>query len=224
LRECYSAFAPAQNPKCEAPPLAPNAAVAHIYRVRFIRKAETLRTAEADIIMIPGLGDSGPGHWQSRWQAKLPSAHRIVVEDWERPDRARWVGAIQDAVARAQKPVVCIAHGLGAVALAHAAQLLPLGKVRGAVLVTPMSETAITRIAEIERNFTPLPRDPLPFPSLFVASRSDPYSDYETSEDLASAWGSKLTDAGNSGSIDDASGHGPWPEGLMSFASFLKNL
>jgi predicted alpha/beta hydrolase family esterase len=64
----------------------------------------------------------------------------------------------------------------------------------------------------------------LPFASVLVASRDDPYSPYEASEELARLWGSKLLDAGAAGHIDADSGHGPWPEGLMSFAGFLKGL
>jgi uncharacterized protein len=34
----------------------------------------------------------------------------------------------------------------------------------------------------------------------------------------------ELIDAGFSGYINSESGHGPWPEGLMHFAAFLKML
>jgi predicted alpha/beta hydrolase family esterase len=33
-----------------------------------------------------------------------------------------------------------------------------------------------------------------------------------------------LSDAGESGHINIASGHGPWPEGLLQFGQFLKKL
>ena len=76
----------------------------------------------------------------------------------------------------------------------------------------------------LARDAAPLPRDPLPFPALFIASRSDPYHDYEASEELAYAWGARIADAGHAGHINAESGHGPWPEGLMTFAGFLKRL
>ncbi len=135
-----------------------------------------------------------------------------------------WTGAIVSAVAGAGKPVVCVAHSLGVVALAHAAARLPAGKVRGALLVAPLSEQAIDRLPDIGAGFAPVPRGPLPFPSLLVASRSDPYSDYEALDEIALAWGARLVDAGHSGHINAESGHGPWPEGLMSFAGFLRGL
>ena len=136
----------------------------------------------------------------------------------------RWIEAITTAATSAQKPIVFVAHSLGAVALAHAAPLLDAGKVKGALLVTPPSESAIALIPHVDPAFVPFPNAPLPFSSLFVASRTDPYADYEASEALARAWGARLVDAGASGHLNDESGHGPWPEGLMSFAGFLRSL
>jgi predicted alpha/beta hydrolase family esterase len=68
------------------------------------------------------------------------------------------------------------------------------------------------------------PRDPLPFPSLLVGSRNDPHASYAAVEDLAFAWGAAMLDAGEAGHINTESGHGPWPEGLMSLAHFLSRL
>ena len=65
---------------------------------------------------------------------------------------------------------------------------------------------------------------PLPFPSMTVASRNDPFSAYEVTEDIAAAWGSLLLDAGEAGHINSDSGYGPWPEGSIAFARFLSRL
>lgn len=188
------------------------------------REDHPLRTSDADILIIPGLGGGGPDHWYARWEARLSTARRILPDDPARPDLEQWRSAIAGAVATARRPVVFIAHSLGALAVAHAARSLPAGAAKGAMLVAPPSEEAIARVAEIEAGFAPIPRDPLPFPSWLVASRSDPWSDFAASEDLALAWGARLLDAGDSGHINDNSGHGPWPEGLMSFAGFMKSL
>ena len=72
--------------------------------------------------------------------------------------------------------------------------------------------------------YTPVPRDPLPFPSLVAASKTDPYASQEAAADLANAWGAMLVDAGDCGHINDESGHGPWPEGLMTFTVFIHRL
>ena len=99
-------------------------------------------------------------------------------------------------MALAERPVVLIAHSLGVVAVAHAAPALPPDHVRGAFLVAPPDVESPDRVPAIVRPFAPLPRDPLPFPSLLVASRTDPHCAYERAEEIACAWGSALIDAG----------------------------
>lgn len=182
-----------------------------------------MRTSEADILVIPGLGGSGPEHWQSRWEAKLPTARRIEQKDWDRPQLEDWRGRIVAEAEAAEKPVILVAHSLGAVAVAHAAAELK-GKVRGAFLVAPPSPRMMASLAPIDPAFAAVPMTPLPFPAVLVASRDDSYSDYGEAEDLARAWGAEFSDAGASGHINADSGHGPWPEGLMRFAGFLRKL
>lgn len=183
-----------------------------------------MRTAECDIIIVPGYGNSGPDHWQSRWQRKLSTAQRAEQDDWNAPVRDVWVERLVQTVERCRRPVVLVAHSLGVVAVSHAAPMLPETAIRGAFLVAPADVDEADLIPDVERAFAPIPRDPLPFPSLLVASRSDPYCVYSRAEDLSYAWGSALIDAGEAGHINTESGYGPWPEGLMRFAGFLKRL
>lgn len=180
-----------------------------------------MRTADADILIIPGFGNSGDEHWQSRWQSRLPTAMRVHQPDWHKADRTQWVGAISDAVAQSTKPVILVAHSIGVAAIAHAAHQFEK-PVAGAFLVGLSDWNREELLPGVAHDFAPLPREPFPFPSWLIASRNDPYCDYEVAADLANAWGSKLIDAGESGHINVESGHGPWPEGLMSFASFMK--
>lgn len=183
-----------------------------------------MRTSDADILIVPGLYGSGLDHWQTRWQQKLRTARRVEQRDWNNPTREEWSGAIRDAVLAAERPVILIAHSLGVHAIAHAAKEIPASKVAAAFLVAPPSEEVLRRLHTVDNGFHDVPRDPLPFPSLLVSSRNDPYSTHAESEDLAYAWGSAFTDAGEAGHINPDSGHGPWPEGLMSFAGFLSKL
>ncbi|HJR23337.1 MAG TPA: alpha/beta hydrolase, partial [Dongiaceae bacterium] len=39
----------------------------------------------APVLIITGLGGSGPEHWQSLWQARLPDARRVEQADWDKP-------------------------------------------------------------------------------------------------------------------------------------------
>lgn len=181
-----------------------------------------MRTADADILIVPGHTNSGPDHWQTRWETKLPTARRVDLGDWDAPRRDKWVDTLATAVASCARPVILIAHSLGVVTVAHAAPLMPAGVVRGAFLVGLPDVEDEARIPAIERPFAPIPRDPLPFPAVLVASRTDPHCAYERAEDFSYSWGAALSDAGDAGHINTASGHGPWPEGLMRFAGFLK--
>jgi predicted alpha/beta hydrolase family esterase len=72
--------------------------------------------------------------------------------------------------------------------------------------------------------FGPYPRDPLPFPSIVVASRNDTFCDFQVADDMAASWGSLFIDAGERGHINAESGQGPWPEGLMVFSKFIAHL
>lgn len=189
---------------------------------------KAMKASEADILFIPGYGNSGPDHWQTRWQSKLASARRVEQASWHAPEREDWVRSITDAINAATKPVVLVAHSLGIAPALHA---LPKckGKVAGAFLVAPpnlLQPGQLPPGLEPDRlnAFGPYPREPLPFPSITVASRDDPYGSFDHAGDIANAWGSLLIDAGNSGHVNVESGHGPWPEGTMVFAQFLSRL
>lgn len=182
-----------------------------------------MKLADVDLLMVPGFGGSGPDHWQSRWQTKLTSARRVEQADWFGTERDRWVAALVAEVERSTRPVVIIAHSVGAVVVAHAAPLLQ-GKVIGAFLVAPSDWERPNLIPGVEHDFAPIPRALLPFPSVVVASRNDPYCDFERATEFAAAWGAELADAGNSGHINVDSEHGPWPEGTVRFATFLASL
>ena len=61
--------------------------------------------------------------------------------------------------------------------------------------------------------FEPTPLSPLPFPSIVVASRDDPWIDIDRAHSLAVSWGSHFVDAGEQGHLNAASGIGWWSEG-----------
>ncbi|KAA0970744.1 serine hydrolase family protein [Aureimonas fodinaquatilis] len=182
-----------------------------------------MRASETDIIIIPGYMGASENHWQSRWESKLSTARRVQQAEWTKPVREDWVHEVADAVNQAQKPVVLVAHSLG---VAIAVQALPLFKrpIAGAFFVAPPDVADPDIRPKHLMTFGPYPRDLLPFPSIVVASRNDGYSKFEAAEDIAAAWGSLFIDAGEVGHINAESGHGPWPEGLLTFGKFLSQL
>ncbi|MCJ7993082.1 serine hydrolase family protein [Rhizobium cremeum] len=182
-----------------------------------------MKASDADILIIPGYTNSGPDHWQSRWQAKLSTARRVEQAEWSKPVREDWVARVVEEVEKSTRPVVLVAHSLGVPTAVHAVPRIG-NKVAGAFFVAPPDVANPAIRPKHLMTFGPYPRDPLPFPSITVASRNDPFGAFEHADDIAGAWGSLLIDAGESGHINSDSGHGPWPEGTMVFAQFLSRL
>lgn len=182
-----------------------------------------MKAKDADILIIPGYTNSGSDHWQSRWEQKLSTARRVEQAEWSKPVRDDWVRRVAQAVNEAERPVVLVAHSLG---VATAIQAIPefAKPVAGAFFVAPPDVANGTIRPKHLMTFGPYPRDPLPFPSMTIASRNDPFCAFEVAEDIAAAWGSVFLDAGNAGHLNADSGHGPWPEGSMTFARFMAKL
>jgi uncharacterized protein len=185
-----------------------------------------MKSSETDILALPSLGPLSPEHWLARLEHRLSSARLVPVA--EHADLPVAIRQVRAAVLAAHRPVVFVAHGVGAVLVAHVMaelqqQAQPHG-VRGAFLVAAPSAAWLATQSSIHRGYADVPRAPLPFPSLLVASSDDAQASLEDAADMAMAWGSQLVEAGPAGSIDAASGHGPWPEGIMRFAGFLSRL
>lgn len=178
------------------------------------------------ILTVPGLDGSGPDHWQSHWEHALPDCRRVDMRDWSQPDRAAWIERIDEAIHSGPGPVVLVAHSLGCLAVAWWTRLRWTAgarhKLLGAMLVAPpcADESAYGRLAP----FHPLPRDRLPFPSIVVASRNDPYASFADSAELAEAWGSQLVDAGEAGHLNAQAGLGLWERGVGLLESLLASV
>lgn len=182
-----------------------------------------MKAKDAEILIIPGYTNSGPAHWQSRWESRLSTARRVEQADWVKPVREEWTAAIAEAVNSAERPVVLVAHSLGVTAAVQATKDFRK-PVAGAFFVAPPDVANPEIRPRHLRTFGPYPREPLPFPSITVASRNDPFCAFATAEDIAAAWGSLFIDAGEAGHINADSGYGPWPEGSLVFARFLSRL
>ena len=172
------------------------------------------------ILIIPGYGNSGPGHWQSLWEVNLHDAKRVQMPNWDFPHRADWVEALDTAIREAGQvlPPVLVAHSLGCVAVAHWARRYQR-PVHGALLVAPV-DVELPDILEAVRDFAPIPMFGLPFPSHVVASTNDPLASIQRSREIALAWDSQFTEVGLAGHLNAASGYGEWPRG----EAFLQDL
>lgn len=178
------------------------------------------------ILTVPGWTNSGPDHWQTHWEGGNPDYCRVAQRDWDSPDPAEWIRALEGAVSDAQSPVVLVAHSLGCIAIARwiaSASSTNRLKMAGAFLVAPCDVDQSDAAAPL-RQWRPVPSTPLPFPSLLIASQSDEYLTFARAQALAAAWGSELVDAGDAGHLNSASGFGPWPEGHRWFVAFIDDI
>ena len=170
------------------------------------------------VLMVPGLWDSGPEHWQSRWEADEPTWCRVQQENWDRPRCPEWVQTLDEAVQSAGVPVVIAAHSLGCVAVGHWARRGR--RIQGALLVAP-ADVEAPSCPDGPEGFAPIPLAPLPFPSIVVASSDDPYVSLPRARFFADAWGSAFVEMGPLGHINAESGIGRWEKGRRLLSSLL---
>jgi len=164
------------------------------------------------VLLLPGWQNSGPGHWQSRWEQQH-GYRRVDQHDWMRPLRGDWSIQLEEAVLAAPSPVVLVAHSLGCILTAWwAAHSRHTARVRGALLVAP-PEIAREDLREQIPGWTPVARAALPFRSVLVASSDDPYGSLAHAAALAADWGSSFYNLGPRGHINAESALGDWPEG-----------
>jgi predicted alpha/beta hydrolase family esterase len=174
------------------------------------------------VLIVPGLGGSGPDHWQTRWETLYPRHVRVVQRDWDRPDRQRWLAALGAALDGAGEPAFLVAHSLGCALVVHAATQPFAARVRAAFLVAPADVDSRSCTPPETRVFAPLPRARLPFPATVVASETDPYMTLDRARGFAADWGAELVDAGPRGHLNADSGLGDWPAGRAIFESLAR--
>jgi predicted alpha/beta hydrolase family esterase len=173
------------------------------------------------LFVLPGLGGSGPAHWQTAWETSEPACTRVEQRDWDRPQLDEWLRAVEAALSGADEPVVLVAHSLACVLVAHGAGRPGWGRVAGALLVAPADVESPAHTPPETHGFAPIPRRALPFPATVIASRNDPYVALERARHLAGAWGATFVDAGALGHINAASELGDWPEGRRLLVELL---
>ena len=175
--------------------------------------------------LLPGYANSGPGHWQTRWEALEASFARVAMPDWDHPVRATWCATLDRAVADEPRGPICLAaHSLGCLTVAQWALRLAssaqLGKIAGALLVAP-PDPAGPAFPRDAHGYDEIALEPLPFPSIVVASSDDPYGTLAFAERCAMGWGSRFIDIGPRGHINAESGLGDWEEGRRWLASLV---
>lgn len=170
-------------------------------------------------LIVPGLGNSGPEHWQTYFQNSGDNFHRIEQHNWDTPTCEEWIEAIEKKVSEFDlSTIVLIGHSLGCSTIAHWAAKYKR-QIKGALLVAP-SDLEAPEYTFPTKGFTPIPLDKIHFKTIVVASSDDMWVSLDRAIFFADNWGSEFINIGNAGHINVASGHTNWDEGM----SILKTL
>ncbi len=171
-------------------------------------------------LIIPGINNSGENHWQSIWEKTYTTEFiRVQQKDWDQPDKKSWVQTIDRYIRHSNEPVILVAHSLGCIATLHWANEYFSHKVAGALLVAPADVEKSTK--SCMKDFAPVPRSALSFPTIVVASMNDPHAEIFKLAEWAEGWEADFVNIGEEGHINASSGLGNWEQGL-EILGFLK--
>jgi predicted alpha/beta hydrolase family esterase len=170
-------------------------------------------------LIVPGLGNSGPEHWQTYFQNSGDNFYRIQQQEWDAPTCEDWITTIDQKVSELDlSTVVLVGHSLGCSTIVHWAKKYKR-LIKGALLVAP-SDLEAPHYTFPATGFAPIPLDKINFKTIVVASSDDVWVSLERAQLFAISWGSEFINIGNAGHINAASGHTNWDEGM----SILKTL
>jgi predicted alpha/beta hydrolase family esterase len=163
------------------------------------------RSDSPRLLIVPGLHDSGPAHWQSWLQSLHRDAVRVQQLDWSQPDLDRWAARIGLALEQAGAgPFVAAAHSFGCLALARHLAHTPDTPIVAALLVAPADPA---RFGVAHR----LGSHALARSTTVVTSDTDPWMSAAEARRWARTWGSHVVSLGDAGHINVQSGFGPLP-------------
>ncbi|MES2664344.1 MAG: alpha/beta hydrolase [Pseudomonadota bacterium] len=178
---------------------------------------------QSTTLIVPGYQGSGPDHWQTWLESKIPNSRRIQNINWEVPELEVWKHQLCREI-DACSSVWIIAHSFGCLVSVCAA-IEKSDKILGTILVAP---------ADPDRFFdcglclshphltaptisSSLPKNLLPGMNLVIASENDPWINLNKAKKFAHRWGANFLHLNNAGHINSDSGYGPFPKLLERF-------
>ena len=178
-----------------------------------------------DVLIIPGWDDSGPDHWQTHWERAFPNMRRVQQDDWRKAVFEEWALRLSEAVVRCRKPVLLVAHSLGtSLVMRWAEEAGGSGTIAGAFLVAPTDQDLFDESDSSVRGFGPMLTEPLPFPSMVLASQNDEFVSLERARFFAESWESSFVNLGALGHVGSEARLGLWPQGLVWLGQFMASL
>lgn len=171
------------------------------------------------VLVLAGINNSGPTHWQTLWEEKYPNFSRLEHRDWDHPICSEWVADIENAVRVLGPNTVLVAHSLACLSVAHWAAK-STHPIKAAMLVS-VPDPSGAAFPNEATGFGNVPNHRFNFPSIVVASTNDPFGSVDYMNECAIAWGSRFFKLGAYGHINSSSGLGDWIEGYNIFLSLV---
>lgn len=159
------------------------------------------------VLVVPGMHNSGPGHWQTRWQRLHPNFERVEQANWDVPDLDAWSERLGAALRRSARPSIIVAHSFGCLTTVHRAGT-EADNIAGVLLVAPADPQKFGVVEKVQGVR-------LQMPSFLVGSTNDPWMSGERAAYWARCWNSDFFNAGPLGHINAESGLGDWRFGLF---------
>jgi predicted alpha/beta hydrolase family esterase len=163
------------------------------------------------VLLIPGISNSGPDHWQTLWEERYPDVRRVHQHDWERPVCAEWLGRLDEAIQRLDEAPIIVAHSLGCLLVAHWA--MRSDRAVHGVLLVAVPDPQGSNFPREATGFTPVPTTLRGRRATIVSSTDDPYTNPEFVKRCITQWSAGHVALGAEGHINASSGLGDWPQG-----------
>lgn len=176
------------------------------------------------LLIIPGLGDSGEKHWQSFWLQKFPNSTKVIQDNWDEPQLNEWLARLDENIQQINEPTVLVAHSLAVSLVMHWVSKNNNPSIIGALLVAPADVNSPEHTPEFLRHFSPIPTQPVSFPTVVVGTENDTYISLERAKELAAYWGSDFINIGFKGHINSDSNLGYWEEGQTFLQQLIEKI
>jgi predicted alpha/beta hydrolase family esterase len=170
--------------------------------------------ADYRVLVVPGLNNSGPGHWQSRWQTAYPAFARVEQDDWDAPELSLWAARLDRVRVQERRPTLLVAHSFGCLT-SVLSTARDAADIAGLLLVAPADPDKFGVAGA-------LPHIALPCPSIVIASNNDPWISAAAAALWARRWGSEFSEVGPLGHINSESGLGDWAFGLAQLRALAE--
>lgn len=182
-----------------------------------------MQSTQPTVLIVPGLRDESPDHWQTYLESNLRTAGHTVQAvpaiGKSKLSCAARIEGLAHAVGQIDGPIVLVAHSGACLTVAHwAAHSAEATRVHAALLAVPPDfdqpmPAGYPSMEDLEvHGWYPIPRTRLPFASTVIASTNDPLASLDAVTTLARQWGSTLLNVGAVGHLNPAAGFGHWPQ------------